>query len=129
VTPDPIAEASAAGRRKSMSLTQLTVDEGPHNSDGLVLHAWDGPEKVTAFISRHVMDAWIDPVEPAGRRKSLFRAQYNAVGNQNLAAVGRIVSTKYQRGASFNRQHPFVDVLFADITESAEVLDLGGLAR
>ena len=112
-----------------MSLTQLTVDEGPHNSDGLVLHAWDGPEKVTAFISRHVMDAWIDPVEPAGRRKSLFRAQCKAVGNQNLAAIGRIVSTKYQRGASFNRQHPFVDVLFADITESAEVLDLGGLAR
>ena len=112
-----------------MSLTQLTVDEGPHNSDGLVLHARDGSENVMAFISRRVMDTWVDPVEPPGRRKSLFRAQYNALGKRNLAGIGRIVSTKYQRGATFNRQHPFVDVLFADITESAEVLDLGELAR
>jgi hypothetical protein len=34
-----------------MPLTGLAVDEGPHNMDGLLLHAWDGPERVEAFIS------------------------------------------------------------------------------
>jgi hypothetical protein len=34
------------------------------------------------------------------------------------------VRTKYDRGAAFNRQHPFVDVLLADIAESGELLDM-----
>jgi hypothetical protein len=110
-----------------MPLTQLAVDETPHSSDGLVLYAWDGPERVNAFIGRRVMETWVDPVEPYGGRKSLFRAQYNALGKRNLAAIERIVSYKYQRGAGFNRQHPFVDVLFSDIAESGEVLDVDDL--
>jgi len=35
------------------------------------------------------------------------------------------VTGKYQRGPASNRQHPFVDVLLSDITESGEVLDVG----
>jgi hypothetical protein len=35
-----------------------------------------------------------------------FRAQYNALGKRNLAAIERIVAFKYQRGAAFNRRHP-----------------------
>jgi hypothetical protein len=80
------------------------------------------------FISRHVLDRWLDPVEPYGRGKSLFRDQYNALGKLNLAAIERIIAVKYQRGAAFNRQHPFVDVLLADITESGEVLNVSDLA-
>jgi hypothetical protein len=112
-----------------MPLTQLSVDEGPHNSDGLLLHGWDGTVQVTAFISRRVMDDWVDPRQPYGRRKSLFRKQYNALGKHNLPAITRIVTTKYDRGAAFNRQHPFVDVLLSDITDSREVLDVSGLVR
>jgi hypothetical protein len=112
-----------------MSLTELAVDEGPHNMDGLLLHARDGSQRVEAFISRWVMDSWVDPVEPCGRRKSLLRAQYNALGKRNLAAIERIVTLKYQRGAAFNRQHPFVDVLFSDITESSELLDVSEPVR
>jgi hypothetical protein len=108
-------------------LTDLVVDDGPHNSDRLLLHAWDGSERVRAFISRRVMDDWVK--QPGGRRKSLFREQYNALGKRNLAAIERIVASKYQRGAAFNRQHPFVDVLFSDITESGEVLDLSELEQ
>jgi hypothetical protein len=59
----------------------------------------------------------------------VFRAQYNALGKRNLAAIEQIVAFKYQRGAAFNRQHPFVDVLFSDITESREVLDVSELLR
>jgi hypothetical protein len=97
--------------------------------DGLLLHAWDGPEQVEAFISRRVMDSWVDPIDPYESRRSLFRAQYNALGKLNLAAIKWIVTSKYQRGAAFNRQHPFVDVLFSDITESGEVLDVSELVR
>jgi hypothetical protein len=112
-----------------MPLTEIAVDDGPHNMDGLLLHAWDGSERVEAFISRRVMDSWVDPKCPYESRRSLFRDQYNALGKLNLAAIERIVTSKYQRGAAFNRQHPFVDVLLSDITESGEVLDVSGLVR
>jgi hypothetical protein len=51
------------------------------------------------------------------------------LGKRNLAAIERIVNAKYQRGAAANRQHPFVEVLFSDITESGEVLNLSELVR
>ena len=101
---------------------RLVVDDSPHSMDGLVLHGRDGDQPIEAFISRRVLDQWVEPREPPGRRKSLFRADYNALGQRNLAAIERIVQTKYTRGPSFNRQHPFVDVLLADITESGERL-------
>ena len=44
-----------------MKLTQFAVDDGPHNSDGLLLHGWDGDQQVTGFVSRRVMDDWVDP--------------------------------------------------------------------
>ena len=112
-----------------MSLTQFSFDNGPHNMDGLRVFAQDGSERIEAFIGRKVMDVWADSVEHRGGQQSLFLGQYNGLGKVNLAAIGRIVSAKYQRGAAFNRQHPFVEVLFSDITESDEVLDLSELVR
>jgi hypothetical protein len=55
--------------------------------------------------------------------------QYNALGKRNLAAIERIVATKYQRGPAFNRQYPFVDILLSDIMESEEPLDTSELVR
>ena len=75
------------------------------------------------------MDDWIDPRQSLEKRQSLFRSQYNALGKRNLPAIGRIVTMKYRRGAAFNRQHPFVDILLADITESREVLDVSELVH
>ncbi|WP_271500051.1 signal transduction histidine kinase [Bradyrhizobium sp. CCBAU 11357] len=112
-----------------MSFTQFRVDDGPHTMDGLRLFALDGNERVEAFMGRKAMDVWAESVEHRGGRQSLFRDQYNALGRLNLAALQRIVSAKYQRGAAFNRQHPFVEVLFSDITESGEALDLSELVR
>jgi hypothetical protein len=107
-----------------LQIMRLTVDETLHNNDGLVLHGWDGQTPIRAFIGRHVMDDWLDPVRSAGSLRSLYREEYNALGKQNLLAIERIVARKYSRGRAFNRQHPFVDVLLADITESGEVLDV-----
>jgi hypothetical protein len=112
-----------------MPLTHLAIDDSPHNRDGLLLHGRDGPLQVTAFIGRRVMDDWADPREPPGQRKSLSREQYSALGRSNLPAIERIVTSKYQKGAAFNRQHPFVDVLLADIVDSGEALERGGPAR
>jgi hypothetical protein len=117
-----------ASRRIPNAARRLTVDEGPHNMDGMLLHARYGSENVEAFISRRVVDIWVEPMEPRGRRQSLHRALYNALGKLNLAVIERIVATKYERGAAFNRQHPFVDILYSDITESGEVLDVSELA-
>jgi hypothetical protein len=108
-------------------LAGFTVDDGNHNSDGLVLRGWRGAKPVKAFISRRVMDDWVDPRRSVKDRGSLFRDQYNALGKSNLLAIERIVTSKYQRGPAFNRQHPFVEVLLSDITESGEVLDVSGL--
>jgi len=112
-----------------MSLTQFRVDDGPHTMDGLRLFAQDGTEQVEAFIGRKVLDVWAESVEHRGGRQSLFRDQYNALCKLNLAALQRIVSAKYQRGAPSNRQDPFVEILFSDITESGEDLNLTGLVR
>jgi hypothetical protein len=97
--------------------------------DGLRIFAQDGSQKVEAFISRKVMDVWANSIEHLGGRQSLYRDQYNALGKLNFAAIQRVVSTKYQRGAAFNRQYPFVEILFSDITESGETLDLSELVR
>ena len=112
-----------------MSLAQFRVDDGPHNMDGLRLLAQDGNEPVEAVVGRKVMDVWAESVEHHGERQSLFRDQYNALGRLNLAALQRIVSAKYQRGAALNRQHPFIEVLFSDIAERGEALDLSELVR
>jgi hypothetical protein len=112
-----------------MSLAQFSIDDGPHNMDGLRLFARDGADQVEAFVGRKVLDVWAESVEHRGGRQSLFRDQYNALGRLNLTALERIVSGKYQRGPAFNRQHPFVEALFSDITESGEDLDLTELVR
>ena len=128
---DPLANATDIWENEGGSavsrLARFAVDEGAHNSDGLLLHGRDGPQQVTAFISRRVMDNWVDPRRSLKSRKSLYRAQYNDLGNRNLPAIERIATSKYQRGLAFNRQHPFVDILLFDITESGEVLDVSQL--
>ena len=116
-------------KSENISLTKFGIDDGPHNMDGLRLSARNGAEPVEAFIGRKVMDVWVESIEHRGGRRSLFREQYNALGKRNLEAIERIVNAKYQRGAALNRQHPYVEVLFSDITESGETLDLGGLVR
>ncbi len=112
-----------------MKLTQFTVDDSPHNRDGLLLRGWDGDQPVTGFISRRVMDDWVDPRQPYRGRKSLYREQYNALGKCNLAAIERVVMSKYERGPAFNRQYPFVDILLSDIIGSVETLDTSELVR
>jgi len=112
-----------------MALSQFRVDDQPHTMDGLRLLATDGAVQVEAFISRKVMDVWAESIEHRHGRQSLFRDQYNALGKLNLAALGRIVSSKYGRGAASNRQFPFVEVLFSDIADSGETLDLSQLVR
>jgi hypothetical protein len=112
-----------------MSLAQFSIDDALHTMDGLRVFARDGSEPVEAFIGRKVMDVWVESVERSGGRQSLFRDQYNALGLLNLAAIKRIVSAKYQRGAACNRQHPFVEVLVSDIQDSGETLDLSELVR
>ncbi|MDQ8728153.1 signal transduction histidine kinase [Bradyrhizobium sp. LHD-71] len=110
-------------------LSDFSIDETPHNRDGLVITARDADLRVDAFISRKVMDEWVDPIIPAGRGRSLYRSQYNDLGRRNLPAIARIVSAKYERGKTFNRQPPYVEVLTDDIIDSGEVIDQSGLVR
>ncbi|NPU11402.1 signal transduction histidine kinase [Bradyrhizobium sp. 83012] len=112
-----------------MPLSHFRIDQSPHTMDGLRLFAQDGNDPVEAFVSRRVLDTWAESVEHRGGHQSLFRNQYNALGQLNLPALTRIVSAKYERGPAFNRQHPFIDVLFSDIAESEEDLNLTELVR
>jgi hypothetical protein len=83
-----------------MPLTEIAVDDGPHTMDGLVLHAWDGSEKVEAFISRRVMDSWVDPIEPyevgelssvpnTTRSASITLRRLSESSRRNIGVVGR----------------------------------------
>ena len=40
----PRVNMDATRRNAPVQLTDLVVDDGPHNSDGLLLHGWDGPD-------------------------------------------------------------------------------------
>jgi hypothetical protein len=119
----PNASVDGPAEEISRPSMLLTVDESLHNRDGLLLHGRDQAQQVTAFIGRKVMDEWAVAGHRGVRAKSLFRNEYNALGTRNLPAIERIVRTKYDRGLAFNSQHPFVDVLLSDITESGERLD------
>jgi hypothetical protein len=110
-------------------IDRFKVDESHHSRDGLVLQAWDGGQPIDGFISRRVMDEWVEPITPPGRRRSLFRAEYNALGRRNLDAIARIIAAKYIRGPAFNRQHPYIEVLLSDIVESGETIDQSELRR
>ena len=110
-------------------LTQFSVDETAHNRDELVIEAYDRKQQVDAFISRRVLDEWVEPIALPGRRRSLFRKQYNALGRKNLEAISRLVDAKYARGRAFNRQHPYIEILTSDIVESGESIDQTGLVR
>jgi hypothetical protein len=85
---------------------------------------WAGEQAVTAFVGRHVMDLWANPSRHDPERKSLFRAEYNALGMRNIETIERIARLKYRRRRDFKRQHPFVEISTADIVESGEVLNM-----
>jgi hypothetical protein len=118
-----------SNEKEEVMLNRISVDESPHNRDGLVLHAEDDGKPVEAFISRKVMDLWVEPHAGLGRHRSLYRAEYNELGKRNLDAVARIVARKYGGGITMNRQHPYVEVLTSDIIESGEVIDQHELVR
>jgi hypothetical protein len=64
-------------------LTDLAIHDGPHDSDGLLLHAWDGPETISAFIRRRVMDDWVDPKQD-GAKVSFARNTTRSVSATSL---------------------------------------------
>jgi len=107
----------------------LAVDETEHSRDGLVLHSFDQSPEITAFIGRRVMDEWVAGERRADAGPSLYREEYNALGARNLPVIGRIVRAKYGDGSGFDAEHPFVDILLADISASGEWLDRGQLQR
>lgn len=107
-----------------MPITELEIDTSAHTKDGLLLHARDGEKLIEAFIGRRVLDRWANQGQAFGDHRSYFREEYNIVGARNLVGIGRLIERKYERGIEFNRQHPFVDILYSDIEEAGVVLDL-----
>jgi hypothetical protein len=108
------------GGASSRALARFGVDESPHNSDGLLLHGWDGALPVIGFISRRVMDNWADPTRFLTSRKSLFRDQYNALGKNNLPAIKRIVTHKYERGRHSTSSTPSSIFCFLTLQKAAK---------
>lgn len=102
-----------------MPLAHFRIDEGPHTMDGLRLIARDGNKQVEAFMSRKVMDG--GRIRRASWRTSKsFPRSIQCAWQTEPPSLQRIVRAKYERGAAFNRQHPFVEVLFSDISQSGE---------
>jgi hypothetical protein len=51
------------------------------------------------------------------------------IGPKYPSGHARIAVSECRRGVAFKRQHPFVDILLSDITESGEALDTNELMR
>ena len=49
-----------------------SIDDGPHNMDGLRIFARDGAERVEACVGHEVLDVWAESVEhPRRKTKSV----------------------------------------------------------
>src|ERR1700752_141911 len=110
-------------------LDRISVDESAHNRDGLVLRAWDEDKPVDVFISRKVMDFWVEPCGISAASRSLYRAEYNELGKRNIDSIAQIVAKKYDRSMSLDCECPYVEVLASDIVESDVAIDQSRLIR
>jgi hypothetical protein len=75
-----------------MPLKQLAVDDSPHYRDGLVLHGYKGSSEVTAFISRLVIDDWIDPMQGDQKRRKLALRRGRGAEVYDAPSSGTVVS-------------------------------------
>ena len=73
-----------------MPLTEIKVDESPHNMDGLLLRGRDGSERVEAFISRQVMDSWVDPTIPIENGEVCFARNTTPSANSILRRLSEL---------------------------------------
>jgi len=128
ITQRPPHRASIDGPEAPQPL-MLAVDETEHSRDGLVLHSSDQSPEITAFIGRRVMDEWVAGERRVNAGPSLYREEYNAIGADKLGVIARVVRAKYGDRSGFDAEHPFVDILLADISASGEWLDRGQQQR
>ena len=66
-----------------MPLTRLTVDEGPHNNDGLLLHAWDGADSALSAGD----DSALGGLPTAGDGRRAYDGRTTVVACVRKAAV------------------------------------------
>lgn len=104
----------------AMMLAGFTVIHAQPDSSSVVIQAWDGPEMVLAFVPREALEDYF-------HRSGVKGKAANLVVDRNLEAIGRIVSTKYERGA----HRPYatagstlrrIDITLDDIKASGETL-------
>ena|SRR5436190_9730574 len=105
----------------TMKLTQFAVDDGPHNSDGLLRHGWDGDRQVTGFISRRVMDDWSIPNSLTESGKAFIASSTTRLAS---ATSRRSSESSHRMPARPGVQSPIPvcrRILLSDITESVPV--------
>jgi hypothetical protein len=115
------AVAQKLVRETAMALTDFQVIHAQPDADVVALHGWDGGQMVLAFVpTSHLDDVF-------QRAKRLSRKQANLLVDANLAAFGRIISDKYERGeyraySRFGATLPRVDLTLEDLALNSSEL-------
>ena len=120
-------DAAALSLAKSMiketpvMLKNFSVIHAQPDSDAVVVHCWQGDQKILAFIRTLHLDDYFS------FEKHLPGKDANLLVDRNLNAFIRIISAKFERGehrpySRFGSTLPRVDITLGDIETSGETL-------
>ena len=62
----------------------VRIDESSHNSVGLLMRGHDGRNVVTVFVSRLVLDRWVESIERHRQHTGCLHAHYSTLIKRNL---------------------------------------------
>jgi hypothetical protein len=83
-----------------MPLTGLAVDEGPHSTDGLLLHGWEGPARVEAFRFSVLRCSGIWQAPPSSSHRAIeaaCRLASPSAASVPIETTSNALPTKLQR--------------------------------
>jgi hypothetical protein len=99
-----------------MALKDLAVVTGEHSEEGVLLEFWDDGKRRIAVVQRTALVDTFDKLLPFGSpQRRLTVHLWNGVVQENLAAFGRIIESRYRQ-----EQMDRIEVDLADIQASGE---------
>jgi hypothetical protein len=113
-----------------MALKGLAVVAEEHSEEGVLLEFWESGKRQIAVIRRVALDDTFDRLLPFGSpQRRLAVVQWNRIVQENLAAFGRIIESKYRREPIDRIEVDLTDIQGSGEEFILEALRAAGVAR
>jgi len=111
-------KAGGQEREKMPLLDHFAVLPYDQVFDRVLVEFWDGPARRLAFIRRSTLDDLFDPLLQYGPSKRRLSPRiWSQVVSQNLPAIERIITTKYECSRSRDER---LEIALPDLRDSGE---------